>query len=246
MPTVVLDAGILDLTATGQAGGAPDTDAFWELRGPGDVTDYGYGTGHRVIPAGEYGLSVTLGAAEISQTVTIVAGQVTDLDIVLGTGIAALSPWFTDAVEDTSQEAFIEVFDARTALDGTRTSRAYGYGASTFDLPPGDYVAVITRDGVTREQPFAVATGQRTDLRLVMNAGIAAITIPADTFVELLPAQPDINGNQVALDYGYGPGLTSALPAGDYVARATLADATSETPFTVVAGERVELALPAP
>jgi Ca-activated chloride channel homolog len=94
--------------------------------------------------------------------------------------------------------------------------------------------------------PFTVKVGERTDITAPLNAGIAAFTTPADQFIELLAAKPDINGNRAALAYSYGPSWQTALPAGDYVVKVSQGDKASETPVTVKAGERTELALPAP
>ena len=77
-------------------------------------------------------------------------------------------------------------------------------------------------------------------------AGVAAFTTPTDEFVEVLAAKPDINGNRASFGYGYGPAWQTTLPAGDYLVRTSKGDKQSETPLSVKAGERTELALTLP
>lgn len=62
----------------------------------------------------------------------------------------------------------------------------------------------------------------------------------------MLAAKPDINGDRASFGYGYGPAWQTTLPAGDYVVKASKDDKQSETPLTVKAGERSEMALTLP
>ncbi|MFN4201846.1 MAG: hypothetical protein ACK4GM_02165, partial [Tabrizicola sp.] len=246
-PVAVLDAGILNLTLRPAPGAEPDPDAFWEIRGPDDVSDYGYQRAFRVFPAGEYGLNARLGSAEVSQSVTIEAGKTTDLDLVLGVGLAAVEATYTEGMKVEGGDHFVEIFEARTAIDGSRKSIDYGYGAGlTFDLPAGDYVAVVTLGAAKAEVPFSVKVGERTDITVPLNAGVAAFTAPGNEFIEVLAGKADINGNRASLAYGYGPTLQTTLPAGDYLVAISKEDKRAETPLTVKAGERTELVLTLP
>jgi Ca-activated chloride channel homolog len=247
-PVVVLDAGVLDLTLRSSAGADPDPEAFWELRGANELVDYGYATGYRVIPSGEHALSAKLGAAEVSQSVVIEAGKVTTLDLVIGTGLAVVDALYTEGVKVEGADHFVEIFAAKQNLDGSRNSVAYTYGAGAqFDLPPGDFVAVITLGQTVVETPFTVKVGERVDVSATLNAGVASFTFgDGNTFLEVFGAQKDINGNAKAYGYGYGPGWQSTFPAGDYVAFVDFAGTKTETPFTVKAGERVELTIVKP
>ena len=61
--------------------------------------------------------------------------------------------------------------------------------------------------------------------------------------MELRSPTTDITGNQISFGYSYGPVWEYTLAAGDYVL-AVAGDSTitaSETPFSVKAGERVEV-----
>lgn len=246
-PTVILNAGIFDLTLRPAPGTDPDPDAFWDLRGPEDISDSGYGRATRVFPAGEYGLTASLGEADTSQTVVIEAGKTTTLDLVIGVGVAVVNATYTEGMLIEGGEHFVDIQTAKTDIDGKRASVAYTYGAgASFDLPPGDYVAVVSLGAAKAELPLTVKLGERVEITVPLNAGIAAFTTPADQFIEVLAAKPDINGTRASLAYSYGPNWQTALPAGDYVVTVTAGDKKAETPFTVKPGERTELALTLP
>jgi Ca-activated chloride channel family protein len=243
-PLAVLDAGVLNITLRPSAGAEPDPDAFWELRGPNDVTESNYATGYRTFPSGEYSLLVRLGAAEISQSVLIEAGKVTTLDLVVGVGLAAVEAFYTEGMKVEGGDHFVEIFEARKDIDGNRKSVGYTYGAgASFDLPPGDYVAVVSLGGARVEAPFSIKVGERTDVSVGLDAGIAAFTTPGDQFIQVLAAKADISGARAEFGYNYGPSWQTALPAGDYLVVIEKDGAKTETPFTVKAGERVELSL---
>lgn len=247
-PTAVLDAGILDLTLRPSEGAEPDPDAYWEIRGADNMSDSGYRAAYRVIPSGEHELSVRLGAAELKQSVVIEAGAVTTLDLVIGVGLAVVDASYTEGMLVEGGDHYIEIFEAKKDLDGNRKSVAYGYGAGAkFDLPPGDYVAVARLGEAQAEVPFAVKSGERVDIVVPLNAGVAAFTFgDASIYLEVFGAQKDINGNRRSIGYGYGPQWQTTFTAGDYVAVVDFGDGPTETAFTVKAGERLELTIAKP
>ena len=243
-PVVILDAGILNLKVVPTEGGEPDNDGFFEVRGPDDIGESGYGQVVRVFPAGEYALHTELGAAKGDQSIVIEAGKTLDKTVVMGIGVAGIEAYYTDSMRVEGGDHFIEIFEAKKDLDGNRKQVDYDYGAGhTFDLPPGEYVAQVSLGGTKVEQPFTVKTGERIDLKVVLNAGVAAFATPSDEFIEVQLPTKDINGNTTQVAYGYGPAWQTTLPAGDYIAHVDKDGAKSDTPFTVKAGERLELTL---
>jgi Ca-activated chloride channel family protein len=247
-PTAILDAGILDMTLRPSEGADPDPDAYWEIRGANDLSDSGYSRTYRLLPSGEHALMVRLGAAEVSRSVVIEAGEVTTLDLVVGTGLAVVEAFYTEGLRVEGGDHYVEIFEAKTALDGSRKSVAYTYGAGAdFDLPPGDFVAVVKLGAAAAEVPFTVKVGERVDIQVPLNAGVAALTFgDANTYLEVFAAKKDINGNRISVGYGYGPEWQSTFTAGDYVALVDFGAGPTETAFTVAAGERLELTITAP
>ena len=246
-PVAVMNAGVLNLKLYAFAGGEIADEAFWEVHGPDDVTESGYGQALHVLPAGEYSFLASLGAAKTEETLTVEAGKQIDKDVILGTGLVVVEAFYAEGVKADGNEHFVEILEAKKDINGERKSVGYTYGAgASFDLPAGDYVAVVSRDAAKAEVPFTVKVGERLDINVPLNAGIAAFTTPGDQFIEVLGTQKDINGNRPSFGYSYGPAWQVALPAGDYVVAVCKDGKAAESPLTVKAGERVELALPAP
>ncbi len=102
----------------------------------------------------------------------------------------------------------------RSAL-GHAVAYTYGAGAS-FDLPPGDYVAVVTLGAASVEVPFAAKVGERVEVTVPLNAGVAAFAFgDGNSFLEVLSASKDINGNRTSFGYSYGPTWQSTFPVDD-------------------------------
>ena len=247
-PVAVLDAGVLNISLRPSEGADIDPDAFWQMDGPNEVTESNYGSGYHVFPAAEYGLLVRLGSAEVTQSVVIEAGKVTDLDLVIGVGLAVVEANYTEGLMVEGGEHFVEILAAKLDIDGSRKSVAYTYGAgASFDLPAGDYVAVVTLGAAKVEVPFTVKVGERVDILVPLNAGVVSFTFgDGNTYLEVFSPTKDINGNRKSFGYGYGPAWQSTFPAGDYVAMVDFAGTKTETPFTVKAGERLELTITKP
>jgi len=243
-PDMALDAGILHLRVLAVEGGEPDDNGFFDIRGPGDIVESGFARADVVLPAQEYALQIRLGAAETSQSLVIEAGQELIREVVMGIGVAGVSITYDGSQPVDDPDLHVEIFEAKADLDGNRTSLAYEWGnGRTFDLPPGDYLAVATLDGARIEAPLTVRTGERSDLALNLNAGVAAFATPADEHIEVLSGTKDIAGNRKSFAYGWGPEWQTVLAAGDYVVKVERDGTASETPLTVKAGERVELSL---
>jgi Ca-activated chloride channel family protein len=247
-PVAVMNAGVLNLKLYAFEGGEIEADAFWEVRGPNDVAESGYGQALHVFPAGEYSLLASYGAAKVEETLVFEAGQQIDKDVIIGTGVAVVEAYYAEGVMVEGGDHFVEIFEAKKDIDGNRKSVGYAYGAgSSFDLPGGDYVAVVTLGSASVEVPFTAKVGERVDLVAMLDAGVTAFTFgDGNTFLEVLGVTKDINGNAKSFGYSYGPNWQSTFPAGDYVAMVDFAGTKTETPFAVKAGERLELTITKP
>ena len=246
-PVANMNAGVLNLRLYAYQGGDIASEAFWEVRGPNDVSESGYGQALHVFPAGEYSFLASLGAAKVEETLTFEAGKQIDKDVIIGTGLAVVDATYAEGIKVEGGEQFVEILEAKMDISGTRKSVGYTYGSGvTFDLPAGDYVAVASLGAAKAEVPFSIKVGERTEITVPLNAGVAAFTTPTDEFIEILAAKADINGNRAALAYSYGPAWQTTLPAGEYVVKISKNDKSAETPLTVKAGERTELTLNLP
>ncbi|SMQ66405.1 Ca-activated chloride channel family protein [Devosia lucknowensis] len=244
-PHFVMNAAVLKLHPRPSEGADADGNAALEIRHDGEYVTTQYGDKELVVPAGALEVDVSIGEGKVTRSYEAKAGEVIDEDVIVGVGLAFFTTEYVpgQAVED---DIFMEVFDAKTALDGTRNSVAYNYGGEQdFTLPAGSYVLAYSLDGTKGEIPFDVATGERTDVAIVLDAGVLNVVAPNGDYIEVLSAKPDIAGNRESFDYGFGPEWMTTLKAGDYLVRTDKNDATSETALTITAGERFELSIEA-
>lgn len=244
-PHFVMNAAIFKLHPRSSEGAEINPNASIKITHDGEYVTTQYGDKELILPAGNLEFNVTIGEATVSRSYSAKAGETIEEDVIVGTGLVFFSTEYAPGskVED---DIFMEVFAAKKALDGTRESIAYGYnGEQNFELPPGDYVMAYDLDGTNGEIPFTVTTGERTDIPVILDAGVLAVTTPTDDYVEIRSATKDIAGNVQSYDYGYGPSFQTTLKAGDYVVFSSKGETESETPITIKAGERFELTIEA-
>ena len=242
-PQFVLNAGTLKITPKASASEPPSDAAAVVTRYPGGETTT-YGPSTIVVPAGESSVTVKLGAAEVSETIQVAAGQVVAKDIIAGTGRVIANALYVDGMRIDSPNLFLKIGKAPKKIDGTYDEKAYGYGPDQkFDLPTGDYVLLIEIDGAKAEAPFSVKAGDQMTVNTVINAGIVAVKAPGYDGWEIAGAKKAIDGSRQKFHYGYGPEFQSTLLAGDYVIISRKPDGSGEkeTPVTVKAGERLEV-----
>ncbi|MFZ1469322.1 MAG: VWA domain-containing protein [Paracoccaceae bacterium] len=239
-PQVVLNAGILAIKVLSEEGGTPDQNGYFEMVGNGLQTG-GYGEGWIVFPAGSYDLSTRLGEMNATESVTITAGEILEKTIIMGVGIPVFTAYYAEGVPVEGSQSF-EVFDAKVGMDGSRNRVMTIYDAgSAPKLPPGDYVVLGQAGQASAEVAFTVKPGQRIDVPVILNAGIAAITAPNAKSLSVFDAKVGLDGNRERILTEYGDAFQLILPAGDYIAAVEVDQATAEAPFTVKPAERTEL-----
>lgn len=245
-PHFVLNAAVLKLHPRPSEGAEVDSDASVEINHDGEYVTTNYGDTNYVVPAGQIDVNVKIGAATVALSFTPKAGDTIDQDVIVGVGLARFAAEYVEG-SPVAADIFLEIFDPKKALDGTRKSIAYGYGGEQdFELPAGDYVVVYKLDGATGEIPFTIAVAELTEVAVVINAGILAVTTPTDDYIEVFGAAKTLDGNRKSFGHGFGPSFETTLPDGDYVISAKKDGVDTETPVTIKAGERFELTIAAP
>ncbi len=235
-PHFVLNGSVLLVHPRSSDGATVDSDAPVNVVWPDGQTTF-YGDTKTVVPAGEITLNVSIGAAKYTEIFTAKAGETIDKDVVVGSGVANLKAEYI-AGQPAAVDVFMEIFEAKTDINGNRKSVANGYGGDqNFELAPGDYVVVFSFEAVKGEAPFSVKVAERTDLTVIMGAGVLAVTMADSQGVEIVSPKKDINGNRASVAYGYGPDFHTTLKAGDYVVLAH----DKEFPITITGGERTEI-----
>jgi Ca-activated chloride channel homolog len=244
-PVFDLNAGILKIRPLVQAGGDPIDNARVDIAHPqGETTSFGPAT--FIVRAGEQKVKVRVGAGEVTETIALASGQTLEKDVVVGVGRAIVNAYYREGVKVDDGGLWISIVKPKRALDNTREEVANGYGPDTeHDLPAGDFVFVGKIGEAVAEVPFTIKLGERTDVSLVLNAGVLAVSAPGAAKIEVFKAAKDIQGKRVSMHLLYESALQTTLPAGDYVVVAALdgADAGKETPVTIKAGERAEVAV---
>lgn len=218
-------------------------DAAVVIAYPGGETT-SYGKTSLVLPAGEQKVTVTLGKGTAELTVPLKAGEAVSKDVMLGTGHVTVNAAYAEGMAVDDGNLWIKIVKAQKNIQGEREEMTYGYGPNQqFDLPPGDYVAIAEMQSATAEMPFTVKSGDVSDMLVMLDAGVVALDGPAGTtYIEIFAAKKDIQGKRKSLAYFYEEDAQVTLNAGDYVAVLTGPDdKTTETPFTITAGERNEI-----
>ena len=201
-PHFVLNGAVLKLHPLPSEGAEVDTRASTEIRHDGDYVTTNYGDVDIVVPAGQIDVDVAIGEAAVTLSFTPKPGDIIDQDVIVGVGLARFAAEYIEG-SPVAADIFMEIFDAKKALDGTRKSVTYGYGGKQdFELPGGDYVVVYKLDGATGEIPFSVAVAELTEVAVVLDAGILAVTSPTDDLIEVFGAAKTIESRMGVIRRG--------------------------------------------
>jgi len=128
------------------------------LDGSRQSVAYGYGPGNDFeLPPGDYVLFARMGEAETEVSFSVATGELSEVVAILDAGVLAFDAPGTD---------FVEVFGAKTDIQGNRKSFAYAYGgALQTTLPAGEYIveAHVPDDGPVKTATVTVVAGERTE-----------------------------------------------------------------------------------
>jgi Ca-activated chloride channel homolog len=196
------------------------------------------------VTEGETTVTVTIGSAKATEVIALAAGEKVEKDIIAGSGLAVVTPFYVEGMKVEGDGPYVEVLEAKAAIDGTRKQVAYGYGTMEFSLPPGDFIARVALEAAEVEVPFTVKIAERVEIAGILNAGILAATGAGVEGYEIFDAAASSLEDRVVLGYGYGETLQLTLPPGDYTVSGQRGETKSEVPFTIKAGERTEVVIP--
>lgn len=244
-PVFVLNAGTLVINPVPSEGAEPSNAASVIVAYPGGKNpSTNYGPTKVVVPAGEQKVTVRIGKGEVSETLSVAAGETVEKTLVAGIGRVITNAFYVEGMKVEDSGVKLEVVKAARKLDGKRDPVTNNYGPdSASDLPPGDYVLVASMGGASAEAPFTVKVGERVEVGAVLNAGVLAVEAPGASRIGLFTAKKDLQGKRKDLGRSYDQKLQTTLPAGDYAVVVTYDGdkAPKESTATVTAGERTEL-----
>ncbi len=121
-PQVILNAGVLILTPRVSADGPVDGGAALNLTNAAGMDATHYGEAKVVVPAGDTRISVKIGEASASETVTLAPGETVEKDMIVGAGVAAIDAYYVDGQIMDSTQHSVEIMAAKKALDGSQDS----------------------------------------------------------------------------------------------------------------------------
>ena len=247
-PEIVLNAAKVLLHPKGAPGGPISEEARLQFTNNAGMNTSEYGDTRIYLNAGDTTLTATLGAASVTETLTLTAGQTLDRDVIIGTGVAVINGYYVEGLIIESGNLRVDMFAAKMALDGSRKSITTDYGpGKAFTLPPGDYLATVSLDVASVDVPFTAKLGERVEITAILQAGVLFASAPGAYSIEVLAAKPALDGSRKSLDFDYTEEKTLTVPAGDYLVVATRKEGTPvEATVTVKAGERSEVALTLP
>lgn len=198
-----------------------------------------------VVAAGEYDLNLTKGYATAGKRVSVAAGDSVNLPFDLPFGRLGVEAIYAAAGPKVAQGLTVEVHTPAKELAERGEFVATHYDPlSVFDLAAGDYDVTVGAGLAKRRIKVTVASGKTERMTVDLAAGVVALTVPDASQTEIVEARKSIEGTRALLGTFHDGAVQTVLAAGDYVAvRSKDGAVAGETPFTVKAGERLELAV---
>jgi Ca-activated chloride channel family protein len=199
------------------------------------------------LPAGQHRVSTRLDAVTATQDIHVIAGQPLVQDLFINAALVVPKVFFAPGQPvNSAPDLRIEIVAALPNVDGSRTliSRRIG-GTPFFHLGAGDYVAIATLGLARSETPFSIALVQRTELPVILNAGVLSATAPGASLIRISPP-PDIAGNAPAGREYANDTVQETLNAGSYQVSAQFGTATATAMVVITPGGRADVALSAP
>lgn len=242
---VVLDAGYV--TSEGSVEGAGKVEGVaWEIHradnGDYVATDY-EAVPKFIVPAGKYVLTLTKGAAKTKKEFSLAAGDAINVSMTLDVGKLAVSAVYAANGPKVEDGIAVEIRrPAKRDTDQPEWVATLYDPLSQFDLPAGRYEVVVSIGYAKRVFPAEVKSGDTTRLNLNLEAGVAGISVPEESAVEIFSAERDINNQRAWIGTHYDAEKNIALNAGNYIVVVTTKGGKkSEYPINIAPGKRSEV-----
>lgn len=245
-PDVILNAAAVTLRPRIGPNAAVEATTITKITGPDGFFAEFIGEVSTWLPAGTHTVTATLDAVSTTLPLTIAAGGTVDQDIFISAAVIVPKVFYIPEMPVADATLQIDIVGARPNVDGTRTLVSSRTGRDpVFYLGAGDYVAIAYLGLAQQETPFSIALVQRTELPIILNAGVLSATAPgADHLV--IKAPPDIGGNSAPGVRITGDVTLVTMNAGPHILQAAFGDQIVEASFTITPGARTEVALAKP
>ena len=225
-----------------------DKAAAWDLHtAAGKYVDTQYGaTQEFMLNAGDYVVELSLGDVKVKSNFTIKSGEVTNQVVSMGAGKVVVSAEFAPGGPALESSMSFEIYQSGDAANtlGAWVNTQYDQH-SKFDLPAGNYVAVVKLGIAEARQTLTVAPGSSQQIKINANAGFIAAKAGGATSYEVREGKAGLDGSNKWLTTTYDPTLNIAANAGSYLVIAYKGDAKiGEKTIEIKAGQRNEISLP--
>ena len=210
-------------------------------------TDTSYGPTRTLLVAdGQSTVQASLGSATAMVPVTIVAGETTEVDVVVGAGTLVLRGKRSAAANDTDDGIRWDI-----SSSNTKAVTTYG-GQISVELPGGDYTVVASLGEARAEISVSVSAGKTTEAEVIVATGRLVAhalfapggpTVTAGPRFDVLATTPGADGRDRVLATSYDDGATFDLPPGPYILRATSDLATADAAFDLKEGAPTDVSV---
>lgn len=243
---IVLNAGRIGLRAKRTETENQTGDVAWDVRdrATGKSVFYSYyPEASGIIPAGEYTVKLTIGAAEVTRDIEIAPGDTQAVEIIAGVARVEAKIVFSKGGPSVKEPA-TNVYAGEEIQQG-QSSIAFSYDSNPkWDLPAGPYVARVEVHGVKREFAFEVKAGEPVKAEWALDAGLVDVDAPGAELIEFFDPEGDIYGDLKAIGFAYAAKTLQVMPAGNVKVTAKKGDKVVETVVEVAPGKRIKVQLP--
>jgi hypothetical protein len=206
-----------------------------------------YGQKQIYVPAGDLTLTGRIGPTSIEEKLTVRAGETTQHEVIIPSGVVVAKAIYREGGEAVAvNDVRFDALSTQATLEGEHETIDGVYGVDkVMDMPAGDYIMRARLGHVTKEAPFTVTAGQRTDITINIDAGVLAVSAPGAERIDISEITKDIQGKQQEISGRYSTAHQETLHPGEYSVKVSYDRAANKDPkevkATVKAGERTEI-----
>lgn len=220
-----------------------------------EVTRMGNANGIMRLTAGEYLVRTRHGSAFADETVTIKAGELTDLTFDMNVGYLRANAAMAEGGAEIAKDMFYWVFEDKTDLEGNRKEiTRSGSNKHIFRLTAGNYILRSRHGNAFADMAVTIDAGGLLDTTVVMNSARVKLSAvqtaggdPVGNGLFWWVYQPtgDLEGNETEITRSGSAAPLFTLPAGDAILAVRYGGAITRTPLSLEAGDekRVEVVL---
>jgi Ca-activated chloride channel family protein len=252
---VFAETGLRAVAFDKDGGKAYETGVGWDLYGPADAEGNRAKMGYSYeakpfmkVAAGTYLLKATRGNASASIDVTVKEGTPQEVKVILGSGDLKLSAISAEGQPPIAKDLAWDAFGPADP-EGTRKKLAFSYDAQPrLTLPSGPCLVVATYGNAKGQIEVEVKAGETQDVVVLLSSGKLKLSVlmeeggqpvAKDVGWDIYGAA-DAEGNRPKMGFSYDPQAQFSLPAGKYLVKVAVGNATGTAEVEVKAGGTTE------